>query len=415
MPDTTLPKINAERLWARHMEMAKIGATAGGGVHRLALASEDIEAHQLLAQWADARGFAVELDAIGNMFIRREGRDPAAAPVASGSHTDTQPSGGRFDGIFGVLAALEALEAIDDAGIETERPIEAISWNNEEGARFIPGCCGSGVYCGIMKLAEILAVQDKDGVTMEASVTDLIAALPAAGVRQLGAPIAGFVEAHIEQGPALEASGNPIGVVSGMQGNRRFQVEVTGEDAHSGTTPRARRKDAFVAATDMAVALREVFWDDADVIRFTIGEFSISPGAKSVVPGSARFGIDFRHPSVAVLKVLGDKVAEVCAANAGPCTVKVRDVSAAEPVVFSQDMVDRLTAAAAARGFGHQPIFSGAGHDARYLASICPAAMIFIPCWHGISHNEAESAEPDDVAAGSQVISDALLGLAGRV
>ncbi len=406
------PTINADRLWSRHQDLARIGATPGGGVHRLALSDLDIEAHGLIAQWAEKRGFAIELDAIGNMFVRRGGADPAALPVASGSHTDTQPFGGQFDGSLGVLAAFEALEAIDDAGIETKHPVEAIVWNNEEGARYVPGLSGSGVYTGVYALAEMLASEDDEGVTMGSCVRHLHQALPEAGARELGTPLAAFVEAHIEQGVILEDSGNTIGVVTGMQGNRRFEIKVSGENAHSGTTPRSRRKDAFVAATDMAVALRDVFWDDDDIVRFTIGKFEVLPGAKSVVPGEVNFGIDFRNPSAETLRALGDQVAGVCGAHAGPCTVSVDEISSASPIDFPDDITNRIEAAAHARGYPSQRIFSAAGHDARYAAKICPAGMVFIPCWKGISHNEQERAERDDVVAGAQVISDVVFGLA---
>lgn len=285
MNKTNYPAINAERLWQRHMDMAKIGATAGGGVHRLALGDEDITAHKLLADWADVHGFGIDLDAIGNMFIRREGSDPSLPPVASGSHTDTQPFGGRFDGITGVLAAFEAMETIHEAGIGTRLPIEAIAWNNEEGPRFIPACMGSATYAGVEPLEAMLAREDRDGITMGACVARLREALPQAGAREIGAPLAAFLEVHIEQGIELETSGNTIGVVTGMQGYRRFTVEVTGDEAHSGTTPRARRKDAFVAATDMTQALREALWDEEDQVRFTIGRFEVLPGGISVVPG----------------------------------------------------------------------------------------------------------------------------------
>ena len=213
------PQINAERLWQRHMQLAAIGATAGGGVHRLALSDEDIEAHRLIMSWADARGFATEVDDIGNMFIRRRGADPAAAPAASGSHTDTQPFGGRFDGAFGVLAAFEALEAFEDAGIETRRPVEAIIWNNEEGARFMPGLSGSAVYAGALGLEEMLAVTDGEGISMGSCVARLHEALGGAGRRALGQPFHGFVEAHIEQGTVLEDAGEQIGIVTDIQGN----------------------------------------------------------------------------------------------------------------------------------------------------------------------------------------------------
>lgn len=408
-------KINATRVWQRHMDLAKIGATAGGGVHRLALSPEDIEAHCLIAEWSAARGYVCELDAIGNMFIRRPGTDPDALPVASGSHTDTQPFGGRFDGALGVLTAFEALEALDDAGVETRRPIEVTIWNNEEGARYVPGLSGSAVHVGSLDLEDMLNCTDDDGITMRACVDQLHAALPGLARREIGQRYAGFVEAHIEQGTILEEAGELIGVVTDIQGNRRFEVTVTGENAHSGTTPRAKRKDAFVAATDIAVALRDVFWDEEDTVRFTIGRFDVQPGAKSVVPGRVDFFIDFRHPSAGTLKALGDQVAGVAQKHAGPCEVDVREVSSAAPLVFSSAVTDLIARSAERRGYAHRRMISCAGHDARFLAGICPAAMVFVPCWKGISHNEQESCEPEHVAAGAQVICDVLVDMANEV
>jgi N-carbamoyl-L-amino-acid hydrolase len=410
----TYPKINAERVWQRHMDLARIGATAGGGVHRLALTDTDIEAHRLLAGWAAARSFATELDAIGNMFIRRRGAKPDAAPAASGSHTDTQPFGGRFDGAFGVLAAFEALETFEDAGIETHRPVEAIIWNNEEGARFLPGLSGSAVYCGALELDDMLAVTDADGITQAQCVARLHEALPDAGHRDLGRPLHGFVEAHIEQGTILEEAGLQIGIVTDIQGNRRFEIEVTGEPAHSGTTPRARRRDAFIAATDIATRLRPIFEDPEDIARFTIGLFEVFPGAKSVVPGRAKFFVDFRHPSAEVLKALGDRIPDVAEANKGRCEVTVREVSNAAPEAFSSAIVNKVAAAVARHGYKARHMISCAGHDARFAGQIAPAGMVFIPCKDGTSHNEKESAEPHDIAAGTQVIADVLLDLANE-
>ena len=412
MPTPNYVKINAERVWQRHMDLAEIGKTAGGGVHRLALSDKDIEAHVKVAEWAQARGFVVELDAIGNMFVCRPGSDPSATPVASGSHTDSQPWGGRFDGPLGVLTALEALEALEDAGVTTRRPIEVPVWNNEEGARFMPGLSGSGSYTGVMDLEKMLDCTDDDGITMRSCVEKLHAALPNVKHRKLGQPYAGFVEAHIEQGTILEDAGEIIGIVTDIQGNRRFDVKVTGESAHSGTTPRARRKDAFVAATDIAVALRDVFWDEEDIARFTIGKFEALPGAKSVVPGEVNFFIDFRHPSKPVLKVLGDQIEVVAERHVAPCSVAVTQASSADPMQFSEKVTGLIAASAARHGYPSRHMISCAGHDARHFVASCPTAMVFIPCWKGISHNELESAEPDHVAAGAQVICDVLVDMA---
>lgn len=408
------PKINPERVWQRHMDLARIGATAGGGVHRLALTDLDIEAHCLLSKWAHDRGFTVELDAIGNMFIRRDGASPDAVPVASGSHTDTQPFGGRFDGALGVLAAFEALETFEDHGLQTHRPTEVAIWNNEEGARFMPGLSGSGAYTGVFDLDEMLACVDGEGVTMQSCVERLHAAMPHAGRRELGASYAGFVEAHIEQATLLEEAGGTIGIVTDIQGNRRFEVEVLGEAAHSGTTPRSRRKDAFIAATSIATELRKHFEanDPDDIARFTIGIFDVHPGAKSIVPGKVTFFIDFRHPSAKILKELGDAVSVIAKDHQGSCAAIVREVSSAAPEPFADDVITAVAAAAERHGYRSQRMISCAGHDARYLSRLCPSGMVFIPCKDGISHNEKESAEPKDVAAAAQVVSDVLLEMA---
>lgn len=412
---TNLPSIDADRLWARQAEMDAIGATPGGGVHRLALNEADIEAHRRLADRALARGWEVLMDDIGNMFLRRPGADPSLPPVAAGSHTDSQPCAGRFDGMSGVLTALEALETIDDAGLATRHPLEVAIWNNEEGPRFTPACMGSAAYAGVQPLEAMLAAADPEGISMGACVEQLRAAIPEAQPRALGAPFAAFLEMHIEQGIALESSGNVIGVVTGMQGYRRFRVEVTGEDAHSGTTPRARRRDAFVAATDMAVALRSTFLDDTDTMRFTIGRFEVRPGGISVVPGKVIFTIDMRHPDSATLAREGDRVAPICEDLKGPCEVTVSEFINSASMEFPEDMRARIEAAALARGYPTQRIYSAASHDARHIARLCPAGMLFIPCKDGISHNEAESAEKAHCAAAAQVIADVLVELAGPI
>ncbi len=405
--------IDADRLWARQAETDRIGATPAGGAHRMALTPEDIASHRLIADWALARGFGVALDDIGNMFVTRPGESPDLPPVAAGSHTDSQPMAGRFDGMHGVLAALEALEAIDDAGIATRHPLTLAIWNNEEGPRFTPACMGSAVYAGVRRLDEVIGQRDAAGVALADCLEALRQAIPEAGRRDLGAPFAAFLESHIEQGIELEASGKVIGVVTGMQGYRRWRIDVTGEDAHSGTMPVSRRKDAFVAATDMAVALRNAFADETDEMRFTVGRFEVRPGGISVVPGHVHFTVDMRHPSSAVLVQQGNRVDEICRENAGPCGVAVDEFITSETLEFPQEIRARLTAAADRRGLPNQPVFSRASHDARHISRLCPAGMIFIPCRDGISHNEAESAEKDHCAAAAQVLADAMVELAG--
>lgn len=408
------PKINAGRVWQRHMALAQIGATEGGGVHRLALDERDIEAHCLIDSWARERGFVTELDSIGNMFICRPGVSKQSTPVAGGSHIDTQPFGGRFDGALGVLAAFEALETFEDHAVQTPCAMEVAIWNNEEGARFLPGLSGSASYTGVLAVEDMLACTDSEGISMQHCVEQLHRALPHAGHRELGRPYAGFIEAHIEQATLLEQAGDTIGIVTDIQGNRRFEVTVIGEAAHSGTTTRARRKDAFIAATDIATALRRHFADNdpQDFARFTIGIFDVQPGAKSIVPGRVDFFIDFRHPSAETLKVLGDDIAVIAKAGQGPCTATVREVSSAAPDAFSTAVIDRVASAADRHGYASQRMISGAGHDARYLLRTCPTGMVFIPCKDGISHNEKESAEPEDVAAAAQVVADVMLELA---
>lgn len=396
------------------MEMAWLGATAAGGVRRLALDPLDIEARRLLVRWARELGFRCSVDAVGNLFMRRDGGDPHAAPVLSGSHTDTQPSGGKFDGIYGVLAALEALEAIARAGIGTRRPIEAVVWTAEEGgARFPVGLLGSGAFTGAKPLAEILAMSGDDGATFGEAMAALRGRLADVEERALGFPVAAFVEAHIEQGPMLETTGNTIGVVTTIQGARRFLVDITGEDAHAGTTPRARRKDALLAGLAMVQALERHFHDPEDVVRFTVGRFRVRPDALAVVPGHALFTIDFRHPDDAVLTRLGDAVDEICRANARGCAVRVSETGWNKPVAFPPAVPDIIDMAAERLGLRRMRMISGAGHDAMMLAKVCPTGMIFVPCERGISHSEAENATPADLAAGARVLAEVLVELAG--
>ena len=407
--------VREDRLWQRHADMARLGGTPKGGVNRQALSAEDAAARNLLASWAKARGFAIFTDAIGNLFVRREGSDPSALPVMSGSHMDSQPTGGRFDGMYGVLAAFEALEALEDAGLKTKRPLIAVAWTNEEGSRFQPGAMGSAVFAGRSRLDDMLAVKDWKGVVLKDALAETLKAAPAP-MRdgKPGFALDGYVEVHIEQGPRLENARKTIGVVTGIQGSRRYIVEVLGDEAHAGTTPRAARKDAFAAATRIASAMYEATTDADDTLRFTIGRVEVYPGSPNTVPGKASFTIDMRHPSEDVLEAHEKTLLAIVAARAEPCTARIERVTAMPPTDFDLHVIDLVRAKADALELGNMDMPSGAGHDAMHIARLCPAGMIFVPCERGISHNEIENATPADLAAGARVLVEVLVELANR-
>ena len=406
--------IDETRLWQRHMAMARLGARSDGGVNRQALSAEDVAARRQLIAWAEARGFACATDPIGNLFVRRNGREPDLPPVLTGSHLDSQPTGGKFDGTYGVLAGFEVLEALEDRGVITRRPIEAVAWTNEEGSRFQPGAMGSAAFVGKMDIAKLRDTRDGAGIALGAALDETLAATPNLARRALGFPVAAYVESHIEQGPLLEADGKTIGAVTGIQGSRWFAVEVRGEEAHAGTTPLKGRKDALKAAMAMVAALEALMDDPHDVVRFTVGRFECQPNSPNTVPGRVFFTIDFRHPEPAVLAARGDQIEAICRAQARGCTVTVTPTFDAPPVHFTQDIVSTVSRAAAKLGLPHRDIFSGAFHDAKFIAEIAPTGMIFVPCVRGISHNPAESATSSDLAAGARVLAEVLTELADR-
>jgi N-carbamoyl-L-amino-acid hydrolase len=405
--------VDGERLWRRHMAMAEIGKIPGGGVSRQALSGDDVRARALLLEWAAARGYVPAVDAIANLFLRRPGRDADAAPVVAGSHMDSQPAGGRFDGIFGVLAGLEALEALDDARIATARPLEVVAWTNEEGGRFAPGAMGSAVFAGHMRLEDCLGLTDAAGTRLGDALSETLDATPDLPRRPFGFPLAGYVEPHIEQGPQLEASGRQIGVVTGIQGARWYVVEVDGEPAHAGTAPLAGRRDALRAAVAMIGALQESMRDEADVLRFTVGRIEVFPNSPNTVPARVTFSIDLRHPEAAVLDARASRIEEVCRRFAGPCAVHVRETFNRPPCAFPARIVDTIERAAEALGLAHMRLPSGAFHDANFIADMAPTGMIFVPCEKGISHSPAENAAPADLAAGARVLAATLVELAG--
>ncbi|MVW71119.1 M20 family metallo-hydrolase [Bordetella sp. 15P40C-2] len=404
--------VSMQRLWNRHEALARIGATAAGGVNRQALSAEDIDACRLLIDWGKSLGMQPSRDLAGNVFLRLAGRDDRAAPVLSGSHLDSQPSGGKYDGAYGVLAALEACEAIIESGCQPQRAIEVVAWMNEEGSRFAPGMMGSSVFAGARTLDDIGSIQDRDGVTVASALQTAHDAFADIPTHPLCTPVHSYVEAHIEQGPLLERLGTTIGVVSGIQGKRTFKVHIDGEAAHAGTSLRRERKDALLAAVRIIDALTQRMHDDQDLVKFTVGRLDVHPNAPSVVAKSVEFSIDLRHPDSEALTTLGDAVAQICQAHAGPCSVKVDELSNAMSLEFPQSMRQRIRSAAETIGVSWMVMLSAAGHDARYLHPICPSAMLFIPCHQGITHNEAESITAADAAAGARVLSEVLLSLA---
>jgi N-carbamoyl-L-amino-acid hydrolase len=407
--------VKEDRLWQRHVDMARLGGTPRGGVNRQALSPEDAAARNLLGAWAKARGFEIFTDAIGNLFVQRAGTDPAAHPVMSGSHMDSQPTGGRFDGMYGVLAAFEALEALEDAGIRTRRPVTAVAWTNEEGSRFQPGAMGSAVFAQRYELDKMLAQKDWKGIVLKDALAETLEAAPVEmRGSQPGFAVDAYVEAHIEQGPRLENEKKTIGVVTSIQGSRRYIVTIDGEEAHAGTTPRAARKDAYAAATRVAAAMYEATADGEDTLRFTIGRVEVSPGSPNTVPGKAVFTIDMRHPDNDVLAGYERKLHEIVGTKAVPCPAAIERVTNVPPTIFDTDVVDLVRDAAEGLNLTHMDMPSGAGHDAMHIASLCPTGMIFVPCERGISHNEIENALPSDLAAGTRVLVEVLEKLANR-
>ncbi len=404
--------VNANRLWERHMEMARHGATRAGGVNRQALSNEDFAARRALIDWGASIGLTACHDAAGNLFLRLAGTDAGAAPVMTGSHMDSQPTGGKFDGIYGVLAGLEALQAFREAGIVPQRPIELVAWMNEEGSRFAPGMMGSSVFAGAATLESIVPVTDAQGTSVGQELRRLQVAFGDLPICPLGRAVHAYVEAHIEQGPVLEREGLSVGVVSGIQGKRTFAVTVTGEESHAGTSRRAERRDALLCAIASIQAMAAEFHDPEDLVRFTVGRFDVTPNAPSVVPGSVRFSIDLRHPDSSVLIRLGDEVEAICRQHALPCAVQVLELSTAMSLEFPRRVRDIIRQAANEQAIATLDIPSAAGHDARYLHAVCPSGMIFVPCKDGISHNEAESATAQDLADGARVLTATLVRLA---
>jgi beta-ureidopropionase / N-carbamoyl-L-amino-acid hydrolase len=403
-------KINSERLWRSLMELARIGATDKGGVRRLTLTDADRRGRDQFVAWCKDAGLSVEVDGIGNIFGRRAGAEPGAPPVAMGSHLDSQPSGGKFDGAYGVMAGLEVMRTLNDAGIRTRAPLEVVSWTNEEGSRFVPTLMGSGVYAGIHRLDEILNQKDVDGT----SVRDALNQIGYAGnakPHRLGA----YFEAHIEQGPVLEQTKTTIGVVQGALGQRWFDVAIAGQDSHAGPTPMETRKDALLAASRLVVEVNRIATTYPDYARGTVGFMQVKPNSRNVVPGDVRMTVDLRNAKDSTLSAMADelkkRIQEI--EKETRTTIAVQQVVYFPPSEFAPDLVAGVREGSRKFGYTYRDIVSGAAHDAVYMARIAPTAMVFVPCEGGISHNEIENARPEDIVAGCNVLLHAVVGRAG--
>ena len=402
--------IDAARLWSRHMEMARIGAIDGTGSCRLAMTAEDAEARTLLASWCRNAGLDLQVDQAGNMFAIRPGTDPDRLPIASGSHLDTQPHGGRFDGISGVLAALEVVDTLNDAGIETAAPLAVVNWTNEEGVRYAPGLLGSAWYAGLIDDEKLSGIKAADGTRFhdEARLRGWLG--EAAGKVPLGA----FVELHIEQGPILESEGLQVGIVTSVQGLRWLDVQVTGTDAHAGTTPLDQRQDALLSAARMLVALNDVGRRCGAAARVSVGRLKTATDGPSTVVGHASFVVDIRHPDPSTLERLCEDCRAACQSIGAEsdCAVDVTQRIHVPPTRFDDACVNALEEGAKRLNYSWRYMTSGALHDAANVAKVAPTAMIFVPCRDGISHNVREYAAPEDLAAGTNVLMHTLLNLA---
>jgi beta-ureidopropionase / N-carbamoyl-L-amino-acid hydrolase len=407
-------RIDATRLWDSIMETAQIGATPKGGVKRLTLTDLDRQVRDWFVAACEKLGCIVTVDELGNIFARRPGRDNALPPIAIGSHLDTQPTGGKFDGIVGVLSGLEVLRTLNDAGYETNAPIEVINWTNEEGSRFAPAMVSSGVFAGVFDKQYAYDRTDREGLRFG----DELERIGYKGDVTVGDhKLAAFFEVHIEQGPILEAEEKTIGIVTGVQGIGWYEVTITGSDCHAGSTPMTMRADALLAAARMIEVVNAVSLAHAPNAVSTVGLIEARPNSRNVINGEVFFTVDIRHPDDAVVMAMDEEVragiAEVAARS--DVTAAVERVWVSPAVHFDPACIDAVRAAAAAQGFPSREITSGAGHDAAYIARVAPTTMIFIPCEKGISHNELEKTEPEQVAAGANVLLHAVLATDARL
>jgi N-carbamoyl-L-amino-acid hydrolase len=406
-------RVDDQRLWQSLARFAEIGATARGGCNRQALTDEDRIGRDLFAAWAKEAGCTTTVDAIGNLYARRRGLDEGAAPVLASSHLDTQATGGRFDGVYGVLAGLEVLRVLNQHRIATRRPVEVVSWTNEEGCRFVPAMLGSGTVAGTHELAFALGRRDPQGLTVGEEL-DRIGYRGQRPARPF--PVHAAFEAHIEQGPILERDGVSIGVVTGIQGLHWLDVVLTGVPCHAGPTPMDMRRDPWRAAAPIIMGAMALAEARAPWGRCTVGDAQSRPGARNTVPETLRIAIDIRHPEGAVLEQMYGELRSLVSREAARARVdaRIEPVWHMPPTSFTPRLVDLVEATARRLGYSNQRITSGAGHDSLNIAGFAPTTMIFVPCAGGLSHNEAESADPKDLAAGANVLLHAVLAVANE-
>lgn len=413
LPERIAAAVSAEALWSDLNTLATMGARADGGVGRLALDEQDVAARRWLVTEARALGATAHTDGAGNLFLRLAGTNDELPPVVTGSHIDSQPAGGAYDGAYGVLAGLSVLRALHQEGVTPSRPLEVVAWTNEEGVRFAPGTSGSSCFTGRISLAETRAIEDDQGVSFGAAVDQCNEALQAdnVGWREFGTPMASFIELHIEQGPVLEQADLPIGVVTGIQGVAWFEVTVNGTANHAGTTPRSARADALEAACELTQVLREIAREPEDVTRFTVGRFQVSPDSINTIPDQVRFTIDLRHPDSAELDLLEASMRRAVKRRWYGCSAHIERLSRIDPVAFPEPLVDQVANAVEGINLPFQRMPSGAFHDAIHLARHCPTAMLFIPCRDGVSHHPAESITQQQAADGARALAAAVMAM----
>lgn len=407
-------RIDADRLWTSIMEMAEIGPGVAGGSNRQALTDADGEGRHLFRAWCEAAGMTVGVDQMGTMYATRPGTDPEALPVCLGSHLDTQPTGGKFDGVLGVLAALESVRTMNDLGLRTRHPITVVNWANEEGARFVPSMIGSGVYAGAYTLDYAHRRTDAEGKTYG----EELARIGWLGEEPVGARrMHAYLELHIEQGPILEAEGKSVGIVTRCQGFSWLEITLTGREAHTGSTPMTMRADAALAMARIMEAVHGLAMANQPGAVASVGQVFFTPNSRNVLPGKVVFTVDVRSPEIAKLDRLEAEVKALAHEIAGGLGVgcSIQSVGRVDPVAFAPELVSAVRTAAESLGVSHMDIVSGAGHDACWVARVAPATMIFCPCVGGLSHNEAEEISKDWAEAGANVLFHAAIATAGIV